>query len=109
MQLAQNESPAQTNRQRCAPLRDELSKACEVCGNTLIRVCNSKENYRVNERKCKTAMMIRRLSVWGTLPSSFFYLDSTLRLPTFLAPLREMYFTNIGFHAKAQRGSKVAK
>src|SRR6266498_2621777 len=53
MQLAQNESSAQTNRQGASPLRDKLSKACEVCGNEL-NVCNSKENYRATQRKCKS-------------------------------------------------------
>jgi hypothetical protein len=53
MQLAQNEGSAQTNRQSATPLRDRLSKACEVCGNELINDCNSKENYRATQQKCK--------------------------------------------------------
>jgi hypothetical protein len=47
MQLAQNESSAQTNRQGVTPLQDMLSKACEDRGNKL-KDCNNKENYKAS-------------------------------------------------------------
>jgi hypothetical protein len=45
MQLPQNESSAQTNRQGATPLRDKLGKVCEVCGNETTD-SNGKENYK---------------------------------------------------------------
>jgi hypothetical protein len=56
MELPQDESPAQTNRQRGTPLQGELNKFSELCEKNLI-ACNNTENYSALTRKYKTGLL----------------------------------------------------
>jgi hypothetical protein len=56
MELSQDESPAQTNRQRESPFRNCLTKASRLSGN--LKLCNNKANYRATPRKCKTRRLV---------------------------------------------------